>query len=164
MAKQEAIERAVAAAAQFGGARDLVDEAACAVIGINRAELRVLSAVVHAQSGMSAGEVAAAVALSPASTTESVQRLVARGFVVREVDPADRRRAMISAAPAGGLLIEAVYSPLRAEGARLLGQYTQAELGVIIDFLEQGRAFQIAQAERIGALDPQAAVAQGEPV
>lgn len=151
--KQQRVDRAAAAAAAFGTARDVVDDAAAAVLGIHRTELRIL-ATLHAAMTLSAGALAGQVGLSPAATTEAVQRLVARGLVTRGTDPDDRRRAVISASGRGSELIDAVYGPLVTEGAAILDRYTEGQLELIADFLERGRRFQMEQAERIRALQP----------
>ena len=80
MPKQEWIERAARAAAAFGTGRDMFDEVAARVLGLNRTDLRILSAA-HAAGTLSAGALATQVGLSPAATTEAVQRLIARGYL-----------------------------------------------------------------------------------
>lgn len=153
VAKQQWIERAAEAAAAFGSARGVVDDAASEVIGIGRSDLRVLGAAHFAgEEGISAGSLALEVGLSPAATTEAVQRLVARGLVSRTADPRDRRRAVITASDRGGSMVDDVYGPLAAAGHELLAVYTVAELRIIVDFLDRGRRFQYAQAARVRTL------------
>lgn len=74
---------------------------------------------------------AAAVGLGPAAATTAMQRLVPRGHLTRQVDEGDRRRAVVGRTGPARLLIDRVY------GA---------------DFLERGRRFQPAEAERIRAM------------
>lgn len=59
--------------------------------------------------------------LSPAATTQAVQRLVARGLLARGTDDADRRRAVITLAPAAEALVERLYGTVRTAGFELLG-------------------------------------------
>jgi DNA-binding MarR family transcriptional regulator len=47
------------------------------------------------------GALAAATATRPTTLTSALDRLAGRGYVVREVDPADRRSFLISLTPAG---------------------------------------------------------------
>ncbi len=150
MSKQSTLWRAAAAAAAYGDATDAVDQAAAEHLAVNHTDLRILG-VVLSDGPLSAGALSAAVELSPAATTEAVQRLVGRGMLVREVDPADRRRAVI--APAAGLpeQIKRIYDPVRDDGLALLGRYTQAELALIVDFLDRGRTLQLDAAARIRA-------------
>jgi hypothetical protein len=65
VSKQSAVERAARAAAEFGDAAGVVDEAAAVVFGVNRTDLRILGAVLDGP--LTAGQVAAAVHLSPAA-------------------------------------------------------------------------------------------------
>jgi MarR family transcriptional regulator, organic hydroperoxide resistance regulator len=50
---------------------------------------------------LTVGALAAATATRPTTLTSVLDRLVRRGHVVREVDPADRRSFLISLTPAG---------------------------------------------------------------
>lgn len=150
MSKQSAVERAARAASEFGDAADAVDAAAAAVLGINRTDLRILGTVVP--GSMTAGQVAAAVHLSPAAATTAIQRLVARGYLTREPDPEDRRRAVVTLTAAARELAERIYGPVGEAGAASLQRWSVAELELIADFLERGRALQLAEAARIRAL------------
>lgn len=136
------------AAADFGDANDAVDRAAAEHLGVHRTDLRILATVLL-DGPLSAGALAGAVDLSPPATTEAVQRLVARGLLTRDVDPADRRRALIALVPATRDALEGLYGPVRAEGHALLHRYTEAELAVLADFLDRGRRLQLDAAERI---------------
>lgn len=148
MSKQSAVERAAYAARVFGDANDAVDQAVADHLRINRTDLRIVAAA-HLGGPLSAGRVAEAVSLSPAATTEAVQRLVARGVLTRDTDPADRRRAVIAVVPAVGATLDACYAPVREGGFALLRRYTAAELELISEFLDRGRALQLAAAARI---------------
>ena len=142
------MERTAQAAREFGDANDAVDQAAADHLGINRTDYRIV-AVTHIAGPLSAGRLAEAVDLSPAATTEAVQRLVAKGLLTRDVDPDDRRRAVIARVPAVGEALDAFYEPVRDGGFALLRRYTVAELALIRGFLDHGRALQLAVAERI---------------
>lgn len=103
----------------------------------------------HLDGPQSAGRVAGTIGLSPAATTEAVQRLVTRGLLGRCADHAGRRRVVITlTSPAEGL-IERLYGPVRTVGFDLSRRYTAEELDVIADFLERGRQLQLTEAERI---------------
>ncbi|GAA1317739.1 MarR family transcriptional regulator [Pseudonocardia xinjiangensis] len=147
MSKQSAVERAARAAEQFGSAADAVDAAAADLFGVNRTDLRILGAVV--ERPLTAGQVAEAVGLSPAAATTAIQRLVARGHLTRDPDPDDRRRAVVELTPSAREQAMRIYEPVGAAGVHELQRRTVAELEVIADFLERGRALQLEQAERI---------------
>lgn len=147
MSKQSAVERAARAASEFGDAADAVDAAAAVVFGVNRTDLRILGTV--ADGPRTAGQVATAVHLSPAAATTAIQRLVARGHLTREPDPEDRRRAVVALTGSARDLAERIYGPVGAAGMSSLRRWSAAELELIADFLERGRAMQLAEAERI---------------
>lgn len=148
MPKQSAVERAARAAAAYGDAADAVDQAVADAIRVNRTDLRILG-VIYQHGPTSAGRLAAAVGLSPAATTEAVQRLVARELLARDTDPADRRRAVITVGAGGVGLAERFYGPVGEAAQALLERYGDAELAVIADFLERARDLQLAEARRI---------------
>ena len=150
MSKQSAVERAARAASEFGDAADAVDAAAAAVFGVNRTDLRILGVVLH--GALTAGQVAAAVALSPAAATTAIQRLVGRGYLTREPDAADRRRAVVALTGSARELAERIYGPVGDAGVAALQRWSAAELDLVADFLERGRALQLAEAERIRAM------------
>ena len=150
MSKQSAVERAARAASEFGDAADAVDAASAAVCGVNRTDLRLLGALRH--GALTAGQAAAAVHLSPAAATTAIQRLVARGHLTREPDPADRRRAVVMLTPSARELADRIYGPVGEAGVAALQRWTAAELELIAEFLERGRALQLAEAARIRAM------------
>lgn len=145
------VDRVASAAADFGAAADEVDEAAADALGVNRTDLRILG-LVHRDGRMSAGRLATLAGLSPAATTTAVQRLVGAGHLVREVDPVDRRRAVLTLTGSAAELIQRVYDPVSAAGRRELQAFTAGELAVIERFLRAGIAVQRAQADRVRSL------------
>jgi DNA-binding MarR family transcriptional regulator len=141
---------AAQAAADFGAATDVVDEAAAAVLGVNRTDLRILGLV--ATGTWSAATLAAAAKLSPPATTAAIQRLAAAGHLTRGVDQNDRRRAVVALTPRAEELIERLYGPIERAGQRVLARYSPEELKLITDFLRRGIELQLAEAERIRAM------------
>jgi DNA-binding MarR family transcriptional regulator len=115
VSKQSAVERAARAAAEFGDAAGAVDEAAAVVFGVNRTDLRILGTVLDGP--LTAGQVAAAVHLSPAAATTAIQRLVARGYLTREPDPEDRRRAVVALTASARELADRIYGPVECRRA-----------------------------------------------
>ena len=143
-------EEAARAAADFGAATDVVDEAAAAALGVNRTDLRILGLV--ATGAWSAAALAAAAKLSPAATTTAIQRLVAAGHLTRTVDRDDRRRAVVALTPHAEDLIGRLYGPIERAGHRVLARYSPEELKLITDFLRRGIEMQLAEADRIRAM------------
>ena len=81
---------------------------------------------------LTVGALAAATATRPTTLTSVLDRLVRRGYVVREVDPADRRSFLVSLTPAG---------------QRAAGTVSAAVRG-----LEQGALSRVSPAQRAGFL------------
>jgi DNA-binding MarR family transcriptional regulator len=155
-------DSAARAAADFGAAADVVDEAAALVFGVNRTDLRILGLVLDA-GAMAAGPLAAAAGLSPAATSTAIQRLVTAGHLRRDVDDRDRRRAAVTLTPSARELLNRVFGPIARLGKRELGRYSAEELNVIIDFLRRGIQLQRTQAERIRALASSTSVSTHRP-
>jgi DNA-binding MarR family transcriptional regulator len=150
VSKQSAVQRAARAAAEFGDANDAVDDAAAAVFGVNRTDLRLIGALRYGP--LSAGQTAAAVQLSPAAATTAVQRLVSKGYLTRAPDPRDRRRAVVALTPQALRLVDRVYGPVAEAALATLQRWSADELELIADFLERGRAMQLAEAARVRAM------------
>lgn len=144
------VDRVALLAADFGAAADEVDDAAAAALRVNRTDLRLLGLV--GEGSLSAGALAVAAGLSPAATTTAVQRLVAAGHLVREVDPADRRRVTLTVTASSADLLRRAYEPVADEGRRILAGYPTADLAVIDRFLRAGIDLQRAHAVRIRAI------------
>ncbi|MEU8609157.1 MarR family transcriptional regulator [Actinoplanes sp. NPDC048791] len=145
-------DEAAQAAADFGAAADVVDEAAAATFGINRTDLRILG-LVHTAGAMSATALAGAAELSPAATTTAIHRLGAAGYLTRTVDESDRRRAVVALTPEAEELISRVYGPVERAGRRVLAAYSPEELALITGFLRRGIDMQLAEADRIRTMN-----------
>jgi DNA-binding MarR family transcriptional regulator len=140
-----------AAAADFGAAAGLVDDAAATTFGVNRTDLRMIG-ILHAHGPLTAGQLAVECSLSPAATSTAIQRLVRAGHVTRAADPDDRRRAVVTLASSGAKTLEAIYGPVGEAGMSQLAEYDSAELQLLTDFLRRGEALQRTQADRIRGL------------
>ncbi len=90
--------------------------------GLNRGEFDVLASLRRSSDPyrLSPGELARALVLSPAATTNRVQRLEERGLVVRRPDPADGRYGVVELAEAGRRLVDEAVTDHVATLDRLL--------------------------------------------
>jgi DNA-binding MarR family transcriptional regulator len=79
---------------------------------------------------LTVGALAATTATRPTTLTSVLDRLVRRGYVAREVDPADRRSFLISLTPAG--------------------QPAAAAVSAAVHDLERGALARVNEAERAG--------------
>nr|WP_314091976.1 MarR family transcriptional regulator [uncultured Shinella sp.] len=60
----------------------------------------------RSEEAMTVGKLADRLMIAPHSATELVGRLVAAGYVIREVDPVDRRRQMLTLSEKAGAVLE----------------------------------------------------------
>lgn len=127
---------------------DAFDEEAAKLLGLNRTDLRCLDLTL-AGGPLPAGELAAAAKLSPAATTTAVDRLERAGYVTRARDTANRRRVLVAATDAARDAERRIYAPLGEAGLGSLARYDEAQLALIVDFLETARQIQDAQTERL---------------
>jgi DNA-binding MarR family transcriptional regulator len=98
--------------------------------GLNRGEFDVLASLRRASEPyrLSPGELARALVLSPAATTNRLQRLEERGLVVRRPDPADGRYGVVELTGAGRELVDRAVTDHVATLDRLLGGVPGADL------------------------------------
>ena len=91
--------------------------------GINRAEFDVLATLRRsgAPYRLLAGELAASMLLSPAATTNRVDRLAAAGLVERLAVEGDKRAVSVGLTPGGRALAESAVRAHAANERRLLG-------------------------------------------
>lgn len=144
------VTEATQAAAAFGAANDVVDEAAAAAFGVNRTDLRILG-LVSAAGTLTAGGLAEKAGLSPAATTTAIQRLTKAGHLTRRTDAEDRRRAVVELTPAAAELLDEIYAPIERAGRALLEEYSAEQLELVIEVLRKGERMQLTEAERIRA-------------
>jgi DNA-binding MarR family transcriptional regulator len=93
---------------------------------------RVMSALAD-EPGQPMSTLAAQAVLPNASLTRHVDKLVARGLVVRRIHPDDRRRVVTALSPVGTTVAER----LRAEERRIESALT-TELGELVPMLPNG--------------------------
>lgn len=150
VAREELIFAVMRAVAAFQDSTDLVDDAAAQRFGLNRTDLRLLGALNRA-GRITIGELAAASGLSPSAATTAVDRLTRAGYARRVRDGTDRRRVMVEATPTARALSDEIWGPIGQESQQRLARRNDAELQVILEFLDEGRLMQIEHATRISA-------------
>jgi len=135
---------------------DAFEEAVAAKVRVNRTDLRCLD-VVLAQGRVSAGELAAALGLSPAATTTVMDRMERAGYISRSQDPQNRRRVIVEPTPAARAVEVGIYLPVGAAGEQALSRFTEDQLATIAEFLRLARRVQDRQTARVlhTATEPQ---------
>ncbi|MDN5933789.1 MAG: MarR family transcriptional regulator, partial [Pseudonocardia sp.] len=108
--------------------------------GMHRTAARAIVELMKAAEGgtpMTAGQLGAALDLTPASVTALVDRMVAAGHVRREPDPTDRRRVLLTVEPAAVHLGEQFFRPLADDLFVMMERYSDDDLRLIAQFLGQ---------------------------
>jgi MarR family transcriptional regulator, organic hydroperoxide resistance regulator len=87
-----------------------------------------------------AGALATATATRPTTLTSALDRLARRGYLVRDLDPADRRSFLISLTPAGLAAAQTVAAAVHDLEHQALAAVTEADLAgfhALIDALTE---------------------------
>lgn len=97
--------------------------------GINRSQFDVLATLRRsgAPFRLSAGELASAMLLSPAATTNRIDQLQAAGMVERRADPGDRRAVVVGLTRRGRVLAEQAVRTHSENERRLLAGLSEDE-------------------------------------
>jgi DNA-binding MarR family transcriptional regulator len=117
---------------------DITDDLLCQLLGINRSDSRCLD-ILDQRGQMTAGALAQESGLSTGAITAVIDRLEKAGYAQRFADPGDRRRVLVELtdkARAAGF--ELMAGPMIEAGELLLDRYSEADLELVIDFMEQG--------------------------
>jgi DNA-binding MarR family transcriptional regulator len=86
---------------------------------------------------MTAGELGKITCLSTGTVTALIDRLEQAGYVTREKDPNDRRRVIIVPVEEQEAKIRKVYTPMAQAMSGLCTRYSEEELSLILDFVDQ---------------------------
>src|SRR6266540_55975 len=125
-----------------------MDEAFCRPLRVNRTDGRCLD-VIDQRPGITAGELAVAVGLSPGAVTTVLDRLEGRRFVSRTRDPDDRRRVTLKLTPEANRRAWEAYGPLGEMGRPMIAELSDRELEAVIRFLRGGTEINEVRAEQI---------------
>jgi len=96
-------------------------------LGLPAADINALANLADG-TRRSVGALAAATATKPTTLTSVLDRLARRGYLTREVDPADRRSFLISLTPDGQAAARAAAAAVRDTERQALATVTQADL------------------------------------
>ena len=125
-----------------------MDEAFCRLLAVNRTDGRCLD-VIDQRPGLTAGELAVAVGLSPGAVTTALDRLEERGFVKRTRDPDDRRRVTLHLTEEANRRAWEAYGPLGEMGGPTISKISDRDLRAIIRFLRLGTEINSRRADEI---------------
>jgi len=123
-------------------------DAASERYGVNRNDQRCLE-LLDRRGPLTAGQLADAAGLSAAAVTKVVDRLLAAGYVRRVRSTDDRRRVIIATTDVEQRLAREVFSPIVADGIRMLSELSDDDLRLLHDVLQRATALNAAHAERL---------------
>lgn len=95
---------------------DIVREHLARRLGITGPQYSLIVAVAHlqGQTGISVSSMARSLHVSSAFVASETGKLVRRGFLLKRVNPLDRRGVLLSIAPAGRLKLDRISEEIRA--------------------------------------------------
>ena len=95
------------------------------------------------------GRLAALTGLSTGAITGVIDRLERSGFLVREQDPADRRRTFLRLTHAFGPELQTLFAPMKRGIEQLCENFTVAELAVVLRFMREIHVVTDTEAKRM---------------
>ena len=149
-ARQELVEAVANGARLLQSAAQGFDDAAAAVLGLNRSDIRVLD-LLHLNEPMTAGALARASGLTTGAVTALLDRMERAGYVRRVRDEQDRRRVHVELTDEAHRRADEIWGPL-ADTGWMTSAYSNAELELLRDFLARARAMQEQHTERVRAM------------
>ncbi len=127
-------------------ATELVDEAACKLMGVNRTDGRCLD-ILEQRGRMSAGQLAAEARLTSGAITAAIDRMERAGYVRRVADPEDRRRVLVEPTEKAYAVAKELMGVLGDKGWPKMADYTDEQIALLVDFQRFGRELQESHAE-----------------
>jgi DNA-binding MarR family transcriptional regulator len=138
----------IAANRAYQTAVEKMDEAFCRLLGVNRTDGRCLD-LIDQRPGLTAGELATAVGLSPGAVTTALDRLERRGLVRRTRNPEDRRRVMVEPTEKASRVAWEAYGPLGEMGYPMIETMADKDLETLIRFLQGGTQINEERAQQL---------------
>lgn len=142
------IDQMIAALRSSQTATDIMDEAFCDFLGINRTDGRCLD-VLDRLGEVTAGQLAKEMDLTTGAVTAMVDRLEATGLVRRTSDPGDRRKVLIQMTPDARQITVEVYGQMANATAPYIEQLSDRDLLTLIAFFEASRRINLEIAAKV---------------
>jgi DNA-binding MarR family transcriptional regulator len=137
LSRQELVEALGLAVQRYQRSTQTFDDTVGRRLGLGQSDVRCLDWL--ADGPKSAGLLSKATGLRPAATTALIDRLVAKGFVERVPNDADRRQVLVQMTEEGQARTWALYGPLATEGQQLLARLRTSDLELMLRQLESMR-------------------------
>ncbi|MET0412544.1 MAG: MarR family transcriptional regulator [Polyangiaceae bacterium] len=126
-------------------------------LGLNPSDHKCADVLRDQPGPITAGRLAELTGLSTGAITGVLDRLERAGFVARDQDPSDRRRVVVRCTPERAPDLGSLFMPLRDGMIAFCKRYTDAELRLILEFMQSSEAVMRAHMERLTQLAPPAA-------
>jgi DNA-binding MarR family transcriptional regulator len=127
---------------------DTYDEAAAAVLGVNRTDLRCLE-LLNQHDELTPSRLGPELGLTTGSVTAMLDRLQRLGYLTRSPDATDRRKVLVRLTDAALEKTRQLYESFVTEGPALMRDYSTAELELLAGFLRRSRLLYQSQLQRI---------------
>src|SRR5215510_1849204 len=135
----------------YQDATDTFDDAACALLGLNRTDLKCLSVI--AQRGpVAVGEIGKAAGLTRGAMTTALDRIEHAGYARRLRHPDDRRGVLVELTDKARRAIDAIWGAYVRNAETFFGNYSVSDLKAILRYLQEGRLAQEANMARVKTL------------
>ena len=106
-------------------------------LGLNPSDLKCADLMLSQCEDCTPGRLSELTGLSTGAITGVIDRLEAAGFLVREHDPADRRRVLLRLTQQRAPEVESLFLPLARGVERVAENFTIAELAVVLRFMRE---------------------------
>lgn len=139
--RETLVGRLVREVRQFNGLGATFFRAAASRAGMNAADVQVVD-ILAVSGPTTAGQLAALTGLTTGAIAQMLDRLEGGGLVRRERDPDDGRRVIVRLAAGEGALpgLGPIFDASERAWGGLLARYDDAQLALILAFIEQGNA------------------------
>ena len=134
--KAELMKRVILGARAYGISNVLFRHAMAQRLGLNATDMECLG-LLFIRGISSPTELASHTGLTSGATTAMLDRLEHAGLIERRPNPRDRRGTRIVLRKAGTERVAPWFAAVRAAQDELVSSYTEAELRVLLDFLER---------------------------
>jgi DNA-binding MarR family transcriptional regulator len=148
--KVELIRQLMDAVRASQTATDLMDDAACHALGINRTDGRCVD-IIDREGPITAGKLAERAALTTAGVTIVLDRLEKAGYARRVRDERDRRRVLVEVTPLVRERSSQIWGPVE-QFERELRRYSADELRLLRDFHRRGAEWNEGRAAEVRKL------------
>jgi DNA-binding MarR family transcriptional regulator len=130
----------------------LFHQAAAARNGLSVTDMKALGVLLR-EGPQTAGSLMTALGVTSGAVTGVIERLQRAGVAVREVDPIDRRRAVVRLDEQGFAARENLYLSIGAAFERLYAGYTEEELAFLVRHLRASVDITRAETAALSALE-----------